>query len=256
MAAGGRSVDLVVPVKPLRVAKSRLRGAFGEDPAQHARLVLALALDTIGAVLAARRVGRLLVMSTDPVVAAGLAAQRVPVVPDGPVPGLNAALEHGAGLLRAGGAAAVGALQADLPALRPGDLDAAIGQALAAFAAGRGTRAFCADAAGTGTTMLVAAPGVALDPRFGRGSAERHRRSGAVELTGARPGLRCDVDTGEDLRRAAELGLGRHTRGLLAPTARPDLPRLPDPTPLRVHPDVPEGSGARTRAVGDNRGRG
>jgi 2-phospho-L-lactate/phosphoenolpyruvate guanylyltransferase len=129
VAAGGRSVDLVVPVKPLRVAKSRLRGAFGEDPAQHARLVLALALDTIGAVLAARRVGRLLVMSTDPVVAAGLAAQRVPVVPDGPVPGLNAALEHGAGLLRAGGAAAVGALQADLPALRPGDLDAAIGQA-------------------------------------------------------------------------------------------------------------------------------
>ena len=87
------------------------------------------------------------------------------------------------------------------------------------FAAGRG-RAFCADADGTGTTLLLAAAARALDPRFGEGSAARHRASGAVALDGAWPGLRRDVDTGDDLCAAAELGLGPHTRAVLAPTGR------------------------------------
>ena len=43
-------------------------------------------------------------------------------------------------------------------------------------------RAFTADAEGTGTTFLLAAAGTALEPRFGGGSAERHRASGAVPL--------------------------------------------------------------------------
>jgi 2-phospho-L-lactate guanylyltransferase len=38
-----------------------------------------------------------------------------------------------------------------------------------------------------------------------------------VALVGARPGLRRDVDTGDDLRAAAALGLGPHTRAVLAP---------------------------------------
>lgn len=208
--APAATVDLVIPVKPLWAAKSRLRGAVGD--AAHAPLALALALDTIAAARGARRVRRLLVMSTDEQVAAGLAAEGVAVAPDGPVPGLNAALEHGAGLLRAVDAgAAVGALQADLPALTPDELD----EAVAAFARGEG-RAFCADAAGTGTTLLLAAPGTDLGPRFGRGSARRHRASGAVELRGAWPGLRRDVDTGADLAAAAGLGLGARTRDVLA----------------------------------------
>lgn len=216
------TVDLVIPVKPLWAAKSRLRGALGDDPAAHARLALSLALDTIAAVRGAHRVRRVLVISTDAVVAAGLAAEGVLVEPDGPVPGLNPALEHGAELLRRRDpGAAVGALQADLPALRSNDLDAALEQARVVFATGAAARAFCADTDGSGTTLLVAAPGADLDPRFGRGSAQRHRGSGAVALVGDWPGLRRDVDTGEDLRHAADLGLGAHTRGVLAPCAGP-----------------------------------
>ncbi len=215
-------MDLVVPVKPLHRAKTRLRGAVDRgvgDPDAHAALALALAHDTVAAVRAARAVRRLLVVSSDPVVAAELAAVGVEVVPD-VGGGLNAALRHGAGLLRSRDrGAAVGALQADLPALRPEDLDGAAAAADAAFAA-RGTRAFCADADGTGTTLLVAAAGVALDPRFGAGSAARHRASGAVALDGPWPGLRRDVDTGDDLCAAAELGLGPHTRAVLAPIGR------------------------------------
>ena len=217
------AVDLVIPVKPLWAAKSRLRGAAGADPAAHTRLALSLALDTIAAARVARRVRRLLVMSTDAVVAAGLAAVGVTVEPDGPVPGLNPALEHGAALLRArDGDGAVGALQADLPALTADELDGAVEQALGAFAAGDADHAFCADAALTGTTLLLAAPRARLTPQFGRGSADRHRRSGARELVGAWPGLRRDVDTADDLRRAGELGLGAHTKAVLDALASAD----------------------------------
>jgi 2-phospho-L-lactate/phosphoenolpyruvate guanylyltransferase len=214
-------VDLVVPVKPLHAAKTRLRGAADHgvgDPDAHAALALALAHDTVAAVLAARAVRRLLVISSDPVVAAEFAAVGVEVAPD-VAGGLNDALRHGAALLRATDPGApVGALQADLPALRPSELDEALPDAAALFATGA-RRVFCPDAQGTGTTLLVAAL-VPLDPLFGAGSAARHRESGAVPLAGAGPGLRRDVDTGDDLCAAAELGLGPHTRAVLAPTGR------------------------------------
>ena len=215
-------MDLVMPVKPLHAAKSRLRGAADGgvgDPDAHTALALALAHDTVAAVLAARAVRRLLVVSPDPVVAAELAAVGVEVVPD-VTDGLNAALRHGAALLRAADPGTpVGALQADLPALSSAELDAALHDAAALFATGA-RRAFCPDAEGTGTTLLRAAAGADLDPRFGAGSAARHRASGAVPLLTAGPGLRRDVDTGDDLCAAAELGLGPHTRAVLAPTGR------------------------------------
>ena len=125
--------------------------------------------------LETRAVRRLLVISSDPVVAAELAAVGVEVVPD-VTDGLNAALSHGAALLRAADpGAAVGALQADLPALRPGELDAALHDAAALFATGT-RRAFCPDAQGTGTTLLLAAAGVR---RSTRASAPGRRRATA-----------------------------------------------------------------------------
>jgi 2-phospho-L-lactate/phosphoenolpyruvate guanylyltransferase len=215
-------VDLVVPVKPLAKAKSRLRGAadggIGE-PRAHARLAMALARDTIEAVRAAPAVRHLLVVSSDPVVAAELGVFGIDVAPDGPVPGLNAAYERGAGLLRERDpAAAIGALQADLPALRPAELDDAIAAALELFGAGHARRTFVADAEGTGSTFLLAAPAADLDPRFGAGSARSHEESGARPLAGDWPGLRRDVDTTDDLREAAALGLGPHTSCVLTPS--------------------------------------
>jgi 2-phospho-L-lactate/phosphoenolpyruvate guanylyltransferase len=212
-------VDLVMPVKPLHAAKTRLRGAADRgvgDPDAHAALTLALAHDTVAAVRAARTVRRLLVISSDPAVATQLAAVGVEVVPD-VTSELNAALRHGAALLqRDDPDASVGALQADLPALRPEELDDAVAQAEGLFAVGV-PRAFCADAGGTGTTLLLASAGAALSPLFGAGSAVRHRMSGALPLIGAWPGLRRDVDTGDDLSAAVALGVGPSTRGVLTP---------------------------------------
>lgn len=214
------AIDLVVPVKRLVAAKSRLRGV-APDVAGHTRLALALTRDTLAAARAATLVRSVLVVTADRVVAAvlgGVGPGGVGPgdagfeVVDDPLAGLNAAYDRGADVLRGRDPdAAVGALQADLPALDPRELDAAIRAALA-----MGGRAFCADAEGTGTTLLIAGPGVPLDPRFGGGSAARHQASGARPLPGDWPGLRRDVDTAHDLTTAAGLGLGPHTSALLA----------------------------------------
>jgi 2-phospho-L-lactate guanylyltransferase len=193
-----RGANLVVPIKRLDRAKSRLRGAVPAD--QHAELVLALLLDTVTAAISADGVRRVLVVCEDERVAAALRGTGVECVDERGLPGLNAALAFGAESLRTP-VNTVGALQADLPALRPADLTAAIEEA-------DGRRAYCADRPGTGTTLLLAAPGEPLKPRFGAGSADAHAASGAVRVGAARPTLRCDVDTEDDLGVAAELGLG------------------------------------------------
>lgn len=190
-----------MPVKPLTAAKSRLRGALPGVP--HEELALALARDTVAA--AVRR-AEVLVVSDDPTAGPALAALGARVVPDAPSRGLNEALEYGATLAGAP-RRRVGALTADLPALRPDDLARVL-------AAAAGTRAYVADAAGTGTTVLLAGPGGKLDPRFGPGSALAHAASGARRLA-APPGVRRDIDTMADLRAARALGLGRYTAALL-----------------------------------------
>lgn len=123
--------------------------------------------------------------------------------------GLNAALRTGERVLRATDPGCViGALQADLPALRPDELAAAL-------AAADGRRAFTADRHGSGTTLLLSAPGQRLDPHFGPGSARAHALSGALPLSAPLPSLRTDVDTPGDLEHARLLGLGERTRTVL-----------------------------------------
>ncbi|GAA1334895.1 2-phospho-L-lactate guanylyltransferase [Saccharothrix algeriensis] len=194
-------VDLVVPVKTLQRAKTRLVGVTDDRPA----LALAFALDTITAALPAVR--RVLAVTEDPAVAAELRAMGVDSAP-GPE-GLNEALRFGAAMLRQRDRrCVVGALQADLPALRTAELRAALAAAE--------SRAFCPDRQGTGTTLLLSAPGGELEPEFGVGSAEAHS-AGAQALIGPWPSLRNDVDTAEDLELATGLGLGPRTREALSP---------------------------------------
>ncbi|HTI26311.1 MAG TPA: 2-phospho-L-lactate guanylyltransferase [Kutzneria sp.] len=201
-------LDLVVPVKRLDRAKSRLVGAADGgvgDPRAHADLVVAVALDTILAASAADGVRDVVVVTSDPMLTAVLRAEGIRCVAEAE-PGLNEAYRHGASVLGGSGPGRhVGALQADLPALRSAELAAAI-------AAADGKRAFVPDRQGTGTTLLIGAPDEPLDPRFGVGSAEAHRASGAIELIGDWPSLRCDVDTEADLAVAAQLGLGARTQ--------------------------------------------
>ncbi|MGI5213610.1 2-phospho-L-lactate guanylyltransferase [Plantactinospora sp. CA-290183] len=197
---------VLVPVKRLDAAKSRLRGAA--DGVPHERLALALAEDTVGAVLGCAPVREVLVVTGDRTAARVLGGLGARIVAEPPGGGLNAAFDRGAALAAEGW---VAALTADLPALRATDLTGAL---RAAAAGPPGVRHFVADAPGSGTVLLTAGPGVPLDPRFGGDSAAAHAASGARPLTGDWPTLRRDVDTPADLRAAAAYGLGPRTTAL------------------------------------------
>lgn len=201
----GAGWTLIVPVKPLDRAKSRLTDTAGGG--LRAGLALAFAQDTVAAALAVPAVADVVVVTDDPLAAAEVRAIGARVVPDVPGAGLNAALEYGAHVARqARPDAPTAALSADLPALRPAELGLVLDCAAAR------PRAFLADAAGVGTTLLSALAGVELAPAFGGRSRARHRTSGASEIDLPDvESVRRDVDTGEDLRRALALGVGPHT---------------------------------------------
>jgi 2-phospho-L-lactate guanylyltransferase len=201
------SWSVLMPVKVLTQAKSRLAGLAGP---RRGELALAVACDTVRAVLRTARVARAVVITDDPVAAAALEELGAQVIPDEPRAGLNAALRHGAAVAaRRWPAAGRAALSADLPALRPAELASALA------AAASWPNAFVADAAGDGTTLYTAAPGAVFQPAFGLASRARHAAGGAAELGLTDiPGLRQDVDTPADLRGAAGLGLGPRTAPL------------------------------------------
>lgn len=204
------AVAVVLALKALRDAKSRLGEEYRVDDRRE-KLVAAMFTDTVDAVVGAGY-RDVVVVSPDPQVL-GLARDlgcRPVAEPDGGE-GLNAALAHGA----RGAPGGVVYLQADLPALRP----ASFADALTAADAHR--VAFVADRHGTGTSLLAVAAGVRFVPAFGPESAAAHRGAGAAELdpTHARwADLRCDVDTPDDLRAAAALGLGARTDAALLVT--------------------------------------
>ena len=188
---------LLIPVKDARTAKSRL--GVGDDR-ERAQLMEAFARDAITAATAVPGVQVYVV--GDDALHAVLEGLEVTVLPDEGEGQLNRALSRAAArLARPDLSTAV--LLADLPCLRTIDLEAAL--------ADGADRRFVADAAGTGTTLLVVPPGEDLDPRFGPGSARAHLEAGGRALTAPLASLRLDVDTTDDLEAALRFGVGVHT---------------------------------------------
>jgi 2-phospho-L-lactate guanylyltransferase len=237
------SWTVLLPVKVLARAKSRLAVLAGD---RRGELALALASDTVAAVLACPEVARVIVVTSDPEAGPLLAALGAIVVPDEPADRsaslgnaslgnagtlrganaagmlgdlgvqdlLNAALRHGAAVAaRRWPGTGLAALTADLPAVSPVELAVA----LRAAGASPGLAAFVPDAAGVGTTLYAVLPGGEFRPLFGGASRARHAAAGAIELDlGAFTGLRRDVDTPDDLREALSLGVGPFTRAVAA----------------------------------------
>ena len=206
-ATSDADVALVIAVKRLTAAKTRLAPIFSADTRE--AVVLAMLVDTIAA---ASAVAAVTVVTPDDV-AADAARQLGAQVLTDPTPQghrnpLNNAITTAEAALRETTPNIV-VLQGDLPALQPQELSEAI------TAARTYRRSFVGDRHGTGTAALFAF-GVPLDPRFGSDSAQRHRHSGAIELTGAWPGLRCDIDTPDDLMVARRLGVGPATAQAIA----------------------------------------
>ncbi|MCG2623420.1 2-phospho-L-lactate guanylyltransferase [Arthrobacter sp. I2-34] len=209
---------VVIPFKGGPGAKSRLGtgtpGTAGFRPDVRQALALAFLADTVAAAQAVPAVGRIVIASSDQAV---LTVPDIVLVAD-PGRGLNAAVTAGVEWAREqqdGGPVAV--LAGDLPSLTSGDLAAALD-----LAAGH-RLALVPDRHGTGTTLITAAPGTELVPRFGPGSCEAHRRDGHFLLpVSAASTLRADVDTPADLDRALRRGTGPRTRAIVlrsGPTA-------------------------------------
>ena len=209
----GGDVGLIIAVKRLAVAKTRLAPVFSAPTRE--RVVLAMLLDTITAAAKEPSLRGITVVTPDDVAAEAARQLGADVLadptPDGHPDPLNNAIVAAETVV---GSAPdppsnVIVLQGDLPALQTQEL----AQAIAAARAHR--RSFVADRHGSGTVALFAF-GSPLEPAFGPDSARRHRHSGAVELTGPWPGMRCDIDTPEDLQAARRLGVGPATAQAIA----------------------------------------
>ncbi|PKH42226.1 2-phospho-L-lactate guanylyltransferase [Nocardioides alpinus] len=203
------AVTAVVPVKPLGLAKTRLAVPAGHRQA----LALAFALDTIAALTETSYVVGVLVVTSDETVADRVARQGVRVTADRGT-GLGPAVREGIRVATSwhpdNGVAVV---PGDLPCLSSQDVTDVLDEA-AADPSGRGV--YVPDRAGTGTTFVVQASGLAALTRYGPDSAARHRALGLRALDGAPPGARHDVDTLADLREAMALGAGSRTRAVVA----------------------------------------
>lgn len=198
--------DVIVPVKQLAVAKSRL-GSYGD--ALRRALALAFVSDVVTAALHSDAVATLLVVCADDEIVSLAGELGGRAVREQPGAGHDAAVRLGVATTRdsAPGRGVV-VLSSDLPALRADELTALLAEVP------DGRSALVADEEGTGTTVLAAAPGVPLHASYGRGSRRRHEQAGALLLTGT-PGLRRDVDTPVHLAQAAALGVGPATRQVL-----------------------------------------
>ena len=199
-------VGLIIAVKRLSAAKTRLASVY-PAPAR-AALVLAMLADTITAAQAVPAVRSITVVTPDDDAADAARTLGAGVLHD-PTPAghadpLNAALRAAEDAVRAT-TDDVAVLQGDLPALQARELAQAVSAARAH------PRSFVGDRHGNGTAALFAF-GAPLEPLFGTDSARRHRDSGAVALTREWPGLRCDIDTPDDLAAALQLGVGMATK--------------------------------------------
>jgi len=204
MTQHGDQWSLIVPVKRLEVAKTRL----AVDVEARADLAIAMAYDTVSVALTCEEVAEVVVVTDDERANRMLAGVGARVIPDVPDAGLNAALHHGAASASARWLAAV---SSDLPALRPDDL----ARVLRAAAGHR--QAVVADIQGAGTTVYTATELAEFVPSYGAESHSAHLRNGAIDLTSvASESVRRDVDTLEALRGAVALGVGPATEKALA----------------------------------------
>lgn len=105
---------------------------------------------------------------------------------------------------------------ADLPALRASELRAVLD------ASPQDRPRFVPGGDG-GTTVLILPAGVDITPAFGPDSSNRHEQL-ADRCDDAAFGMRCDVDSMEDLNEASRLGVGQHTVAWLREMRRAAAP--------------------------------
>jgi 2-phospho-L-lactate guanylyltransferase len=193
---------VIVPVKPLRLGKSRLSSVLSDDErAVINRMFLEQTLDILRTTPA---VGQTLVVSRDP---AALAIAREfgarTVLEDG-TPNLNGALNRATMLIKKYAPGGVLVLPADLPLLTHSDLNAFIEHICEPPCV-----VITPDRHELGTNALLMSPGGLIPYDFGIGSFVRHcesaKKAGAKLEIVRNAHIELDLDTPDDLALLKQL---------------------------------------------------
>jgi 2-phospho-L-lactate guanylyltransferase len=191
----------IVPVKPLRRAKSRLAGVLtDEERASLSQRLLQHTLEVLGEI---PEIERTLVVSRDSRALALARKHGAHTVTERGTPELNQALVRATMVAKEYGAAGVLVLPADLPLLKIEDV-----QTLIEASRNPPVVVLVPDRHGEGTNALLVRPSGLIEYDFGPDSFQRHQEQ--AKALGARieirsiPSLGLDLDLPEDLEYLRE----------------------------------------------------
>jgi len=160
----------IVPVKPLRRGKSRLSGILSED--ERTALNQTMLINTLKTLNQVREIETILVVSRDPLalsIARDFSAKTV--LEDGS-PELNTALRRAASVARAYFANKILVLPADLPLIKPNDIESLLKRA------GKPPEIVISpDRRKDGTNALLINPADLIEFQYGPGSYNAHLKS-------------------------------------------------------------------------------
>lgn len=200
---------IIVPVKPFALAKQRLAAVL--SPAQRAALARAMLCDVLAALSRVTGTTPVVVVTHDPEAARLATSAGFEVLDDRERPNLNAAIDMASAWARAHGAGSTLVLPADLPLLRPGDIEA-----LLSCQSGDGT--VLVAARDGGTNALFRRPATLFPVRFGPDSLAAHIAQALIAglpLTVlSLPGIGLDIDRPDDLLALANSDVQSTARDL------------------------------------------
>ncbi|MGH7855755.1 MAG: 2-phospho-L-lactate guanylyltransferase [Candidatus Binatia bacterium] len=190
----------VLPMKPLALAKSRLATSLSD--AERQAVSFAMFHDVLEALLRARRVDAVAVVTADRRLLDLAARMRVVTIDEGAPRGLNAAAAIGTERCLVEGASSVVVMLADLPFVTSDEIDTLLDR-VPNDPHVRLVRSH----EGLGTNAILRSPPAVISTRFGGRSFQDHVAAAAdaevscssLEL----PGVSFDVDTIEDLQELA-----------------------------------------------------
>jgi 2-phospho-L-lactate guanylyltransferase len=190
-----RSVHAIVPVNVLSKSKARLSTVL--RPAERRELSVAMLKDVLAALKRARRVRRVIVVSADKS-ARGIAGRfGATFLWEGKRRGLNKGIRLAIGKAERKGALVVLVIHADLPLIKPREIDRFVEQS-------HGYSVVLTPSMdGSGTNALLMNPPEVIRPVFGQGSFKRHlrlaRKRGTLSKVLRFRGIGFDIDTPQDL---------------------------------------------------------
>lgn len=190
------SIWAIVPVKPLRLGKSRLSGVLSDN--ERATLNRRFLEQTLDTLRNTREISQVLVISRDPAALAVARQYGARTVHEDGTPNLNSALARATLLARQYASRGVLVLPADLPLITKEDLSYFL-----EFVSRPPCVVISPDRHDNGTNALLVSPGGMIACDFGHGSFQRH--CDAAILAGAKlkivrnERIMLDLDTPDDL---------------------------------------------------------